>query len=318
MQALVRVLNGVGMTEASEMMIGGGAANDCIIDVTTSSFMTDVIEASRSQPVIVDFWAPWCGPCKQLMPVLEKVVTETGGKVRLAKVNIDENQAIAAQLRIQSVPTVYAFVDGQPVDGFAGGQPESAVREFVNKLAEAAGGAAEALEMLLQQGEQSLAAGAIDQAMAAFQQALMTDNDSALAVGGLIRCLVASNALDEAREMIDALTETMQQETAVADAIQALALAEKSAESVAQLGSLEDKLAANPDDLDIMQQLAMAYYGAGRGAEAISLLLNSIALDRSWNDEAARLQLLEIFAALGPTHPEVLAGRRKLSALLFS
>jgi len=289
-----------------------------IIDVSSQDFMTEVIEASNEKPVIVDFWAPWCGPCKQLMPVLEKCVAEAGGAVKLAKVNIDENQAIAAQLRVQSVPTVYAFIGGQPVDGFAGAQPESAVRQFVDRLVEQAGGAASSVDDLLAAAEDAINAREFASASAIYQDVLAQNPESTEAMGGLIRCLTGAGEFKPARDMLAAMTDEMQASDPVQQAVKSLDMAERGAEAAGRLAELEARAAADAKDIQARYDLALAQYGAGMSEEAIESLLACMRMDRSWNDDAARLQLLEIFNALGPAAPEVIAGRRKLSSLLFS
>jgi len=289
-----------------------------IIDVSSQDFMAEVIEASNEKPVIVDFWAPWCGPCKQLMPVLEKCVAEAGGAVKLAKVNIDENQAIAAQLRVQSVPTVYAFIGGQPVDGFAGAQPESAVRQFVDRLVEQAGGAASSVDDLLAAAEDAISAREFASASAIYQDVLAQNPESAEAMGGLIRCLAGAGEFKPARDMLAAMTDEMQASDPVQQAVKSLDMAERGAEAAGHLAELEARAAADAKDIQARYDLALAQYGAGMSEEAIESLLACMRMDRSWNDDAARMQLLEIFNALGPAAPEVIAGRRKLSSLLFS
>jgi len=289
-----------------------------IIDVSSQDFMTEVIEASNEKPVIVDFWAPWCGPCKQLMPVLEKCVAEAGGAVKLAKVNIDENQAIAAQLRVQSVPTVYAFIGGQPVDGFAGAQPESAVRQFVDRLVEQAGGAASSVDDLLAAAEDAINAREFASASAIYQDVLAQNPESTEAMGGLIRCLTGAGEFKPARDMLAAMTDEMQASDPVQQAVKSLDMAERGAEAAGRLAELEARAAADAKDIQARYDLALDQYGAGMSEEAIESLLACMRMDRSWNDDAARLQLLEIFNALGPAAPEVIAGRRKLSSLLFS
>ncbi len=287
------------------------------IDVTTASFMADVIEASQHQPVVVDFWAPWCGPCLQLMPVLEKCIAETNGAVKLAKVNIDENQAVAAQLRVQSVPTVYAFYEGRPVDGFAGAQPESAIREFVSKLTALAGDAPDTGEILAM-AEEAFGLKNFPEAAALFNQVLAMDEENSEAMAGLLRCLIGTGEYDDAQAMINALTDEMRNTDAVNKAAAALAIAKDAAENAGQLATFEAAVAANPEDPEALYNLAVGQFGAGQTTEAIETLLKVIKIDRAWNDDAGRLKLLEIFDALGPTAPEVMDGRRKLSSILFA
>ena len=297
---------------------GNGAAQAPIIDVTAADFMSEVIAASNEIPVIVDFWAPWCEPCKQLTPALEAAVKKAGGAVKLAKVNIDDaqNQAVAAQLKVQSVPTVYAFFGGQPVDGFQGAQPPSAVDAFVEKLREMAGGAA-AVDHL-EEAETALGAKDYTSAAALFQQALMSNPEETRAVAGLVRCLIGMGELAQAREMVASMTDEVQGSDAVKAVVQMLETAEKAAESAGQLGEFEARVAASPEDPAAHFELGTALYGSGRAEEAMEALLESIRLDREWNEAAAKTQLLDIFNALGPAAPEVVSARRKLSSLLFS
>ena len=292
---------------------GGGAS----VDVSTDSFMSEVVEASRQQPVIVDFWAPWCGPCKQLMPILEKLVNETAGKVKLAKVNIDENQAIAAQLRVQSVPTVYVFQDGQPVDGFVGAKPESELRDMVQQLAAHAGGG-ESVDSYLEQAEAAFAEKDYGAAIGAFQAVLHLEENNEKAVAGLLRCLIGLNDLENAKEMLDNLPDTLASSDAVQDVAKRLEFALKASEQAGELSVLQQAVGNDPENMQKRYDLAIAQFGSGASEDAISTLLEMIRKNRGWNDDAARLQLLEIFAALGATAPEVKEGRKQLSSLLFS
>lgn len=287
------------------------------VDVTIDNFMAEVIEGSKATPTVVQFWAPWCGPCKQLGPVLEKVVGANAGKVRMVRVNIDDNQQIAQQMRVQSVPTVYGFVDGQPVDGFAGAQPESNVKQFIEKLV-SMGGAGADIEAMLEAAEASLAAGDHGTAMMQFQEVMGAAPESVAALAGVVRCLSASGDIAGAREVIDQLNDEYRDDPAMASAIAAVELAEKASESAGELGAARAAVEADPTDLAARQEYALALYAVGENAEAMTQLLESIRIERGWNDDAARLQLLEFFATLGAANPDVIAARRKLSTLLFS
>ena len=287
------------------------------VDVTMDNFMAEVIEGSKTTPTIVQFWAPWCGPCKQLGPVLEKVVGASGGKVRMVRVNIDDNQQIAQQMRVQSVPTVYGFVDGQPVDGFAGAQPESNVKQFVEKLS-SMGGAGADIASMLEAAEAALASGDHGTAMMQFQEVMSAAPESVAALAGVVRCLSASGDNAGAREVIDQLNDEYREDPAMHSAIAAVELAEKASESAGELDAAKAAVEADPNDLAARQEYALALYAVGANAEAMAQLLESIRIGRGWNDDAARLQLLEFFATLGAANPDVIAARRKLSTLLFS
>ncbi|MEC7172487.1 MAG: tetratricopeptide repeat protein [Candidatus Puniceispirillaceae bacterium] len=287
------------------------------VDVTMDNFMAEVIEGSKTTPTIVQFWAPWCGPCKQLGPVLEKVVGASGGKVRMVRVNIDDNQQIAQQMRVQSVPTVYGFVDGQPVDGFAGAQPESNVKQFVEKLS-SMGGAGADIASMLEAAEAALASGDHGTAMMQFQEVMSAAPESVAALAGVVRCLSASGDNAGAREVIDQLNDEYREDPAMQSAIAAVELAEKASESAGELDAAKAAVEADPNDLAARQEYALALYAVGANAEAMAQLLESIRIERGWNDDAARLQLLEFFATLGAANPDVIAARRKLSTLLFS
>ena len=287
------------------------------IDVDMNNFMAEVVEGSSQIPVIVQFWAPWCGPCKQLGPVLEKVVAAAHGKVKMVRVNIDDNQQIAQQLRVQSVPTVYAFVDGQPVDGFSGAQPESALTQFVEKLS-SMGGAGADMAGMLEAANTAVETQDFAGAMQIYQQVMEADPESADALAGLVRCLTGMRDHQAAREIIDQLNDEFREKPSMQAAIAALELAERAAESAGDLDLAQAAVAANPEDLQARQDLAMALFATGDNAGAMAQLLESIRVDRSWNDEAARLQLLEFFKTLGAANPDVMAARRQLSTLLFS
>ena len=287
-----------------------------IVNVNAENIMQEVIEASSEKAVIVQFWAPWCGPCKQLAPVLEKVCAKFKN-IKLTKINIDENQEIAAQMRVQSVPTVFGFLNGQPVDGFAGAQPESAVTQFVEKLSEAAPGQAD-ISGLLQSGTIALGENEPEKAMQAFQQALSLSPESPEAIAGFIRCLIALGEHEEAKAVLDQLDEDMQKKPIIKDVLAALAVAKKGAEVDSDKSDLEKKVQSNPKDLQARQDLAIALFASGQRTEAMLQLLESIKIDPSWNENIAQTQLLEFFTALGHTHPDVIKARRKLSSYLFS
>ena len=287
------------------------------VDVTMDNFMAEVIEVSKTTPTIVQFWAPWCGPCKQLGPVLEKVVGASGGKVRMVRVNIDDNQQIAQQMRVQSVPTVYGFVDGQPIDGFAGAQPESNVKQFVEKLSSMGGTGAD-IASILEAAEAALASGDHGTAMMQFQEVMSAAPESVAALAGVVRCLSASGDNAGAREVIDQLDDEYREDPAMQSAIAAVELAEKASASAGELDAAKAAVAADPNDLAARQEYALALYAVGVNVEAMAQLLESIQIERGWNDDAARLQLLEFFATLGAANPDVIAARRKLSTLLFS
>ena len=287
------------------------------IDVDMNNFMAEVVEGSSQLPVIVQFWAPWCGPCKQLGPVLEKVVAAAHGKVKMVRVNIDDNQQIAQQLRVQSVPTVYGFVDGQPVDGFSGAQPESALTQFVEKLS-SMGGAGADIAGMLEAANTAVETQDFAGAMQIYQQVMEADPESVDALAGLVRCLTGMQDHEAAREIIDQLNDEFREKPSMQAAIAALELAERAAGSADDLDLAQAAVAANPEDLQARQDLAMALFATGDNAGAMAQLLESIRIDRSWNDEAARLQLLEFFKTLGAANPDVMAARRQLSTLLFS
>ena len=287
------------------------------IDVDMNNFMAEVVEGSSKQPVIVQFWAPWCGPCKQLGPVLEKVVAAANGKVKMVRVNIDDNQQIAQQLRVQSVPTVYAFVDGQPVDGFAGAQPESTLTQFIEKIS-ALGGAGADIATMLEAGNAAVETQDFASAMQIFQQVMEADPESAEALAGLVRCLTGMKDHQAAREIVDQLDDEFREKPAMQAAIMALELAERAAESAGDLDVAQAAVDANPNDLQARQDLAMALFATGDNAGAMAQLLESIRIDRGWNEDAARLQLLEFFKTLGAANPDVMTARRQLSTLLFA
>jgi putative thioredoxin len=287
-----------------------------IKDSSERTFVADVLEASREVPVLVDFWAPWCGPCKQLTPVLEKVVREAKGAVKLVKINIDENQRIAAQMRIQSIPAVFAFRNGQPVDGFMGALKESDVREFIKRLAGDQAGASPVEEMIAIAGE-AMAAGDLGTAAQAFAQILQEDPQNPAALGGLAKCYLMSGDLARAKQTLAMVPPEHQAHEAVAAVQAQLKLADQ-AEAAGDVAELHAKSQANPNDHQARLDLAVALAARGQSESAVAELLESVRRDRNWNEGAARKQLLTLFEALGPADPAVQAGRRKLSSLLFS
>ena len=286
-----------------------------IKDSDTKHFIDDVIQASRDQPVIVDFWAPWCGPCKQLGPILERVVKNAGGKARLVKINIDENPELAQQLRIQSIPMVYAFKGGQPVDGFAGALPESQIKVFVERLAGPLGPGP--TEVGLDQAKAAAAAGQLDVATRIYEQLLHGEPDNPEALGGLARCHIAKGRLAAARETLQRVPTEHTNHVEVDGARAALSLAEE-AGTLADVGELNARLAANENDHEARLDLATALFLRGQVEAAIEHLLAVVRNDREWQDQAARKQLIKFFDALGPQHPATVSGRRKLSTVLFS
>jgi len=290
-----------------------------IKDVSTATFEADVIRLSMEVPVIVDFWADWCGPCKQLAPALEKAVAAQKGKVRLAKVDIDRNPDLAQALRIQSIPTVYAFFQGRPVDAFQGALPESQVKQFVERLAQHGGGAGadDGIQAVLDQAKEALEAGHFDDAIALYRAVLGEEPETPAAFAGLVRALVAKGDTDDAQSVLKQVPAAIANHAEIAQAKSALDLALQ-AQNAGPLGPLTDAVARDPSDHQARYDLAMALYAAGRQQEAIDHLIEGVRRDRAWNEEQARKQLVKFFEALGPMDPVTVAGRRRLSSILFS
>ncbi len=293
------------------------AADTTPIDVNMDNFMAEVIDGSATMPIVVQFWAPWCGPCKQLGPLLEKVVAAAKGKVKMVRINIDENQQIAQQMRVQSVPTVYGFFNGQPVDGFAGAQPESTLKQFIDKLV-AAGGSGPDIAAMVEAANSLLETQDYDNAMAQYHEIMAADPESPDGLAGMIRCMVGMKDIDGAREIVDQLDDEFRDKPAMVIAIDSLELAEKAAGAAGGLAQARAAVDADPNDLAARQELALALFATGEQAESMEQLLESIRIDRAWNDAAARMQLLEFFKTLGPANRDVMAARRKLSTLLFA
>ena len=303
-----------------EPIIGGatqGADGAALIkNGTTASFMADVIEASRDAAVVVDFWAPWCGPCKQLGPMLEKSVRDARGKVRMVKINVDENQELAAQMRIQSIPAVYAFKDGRPVDAFVGAVPESQIKQFIQKLGGPAGPSP--VEEAMAMAKEALQNGDHDSAGGIFSQVLQREAENIEALAGLARVLIAKDDHGNARQLLSRVPTEHLGHSEIAAAHSALEVAEQAKKAMGEAGKYHDRLAADANDHEARFELATALFGAGQREEGIDELLTLYQKDRAWNDEAARKQLVKFFEVMGPTDPLTLSSRRRLSSLMFS
>jgi len=291
------------------------AADASIKDTTTQNFVKDVLDESKRQPVLVDFWAPWCGPCKQLTPVLEKVIRAAKGKVKLVKMNIDEHPQIPGQLGIQSIPAVIAFVNGQPADGFLGALPESQVMAFIERVTKTRIGGED--KDLLKAADEALAAKNAAGAADLYARVLAEDPENVAALAGLARTYVATGATEQAKQTLALIPEAKRNEAPVAAARAALDIAEQ-AKSLGSVADLEQKVAANPLDHQARFDLALALNSKGRRQEAVDHLLQIVRQNRKWNDDAARKQLVQFFEAWGPTDEATVEGRKRLSSILFS
>ena len=294
-----------------------GADGDLIKDTTTKTFAKDVMEASRTVPVIVDFWAPWCEPCKQMTPVLEKVVRAAKGAVRLVKMNIDEHPSIAQQLRVQSIPAVFAFVDGRPVDGFMGALPESQIKDFINRVLGEGAGLDAGLEEALLAAAQAFDAGDLQGAAETYAEVLQEDKQNVEALAGLARCYLKTGDTERAEQTLALVPPDKQNAQAVTTVRAAIELARKSA-NAGDLTALTARVEADPKDFQARFDLAVALAAHDQREPAVDQLLEIMRRNRPWNEEAARKQLIELFEAWGPKDPVTIDGRRRLAAVLFA
>ena len=298
--------------------------NDLIFDATDADFMQKVVEASKTRPIIVDFWAPWCGPCKTLGPAIEAAVKAQKGKVALAKVDVDKNQMIASQLRVQSIPAVFAFIAGQPIDGFMGALPASQVAQFVEQVVKAgekaglAAGEGPSIDDIVAAADEAMAQNALSEASQLYAAALQQEPTELRAIAGLARVYVAAGDLDRAKQTLKMAPADKASDSAIASAQAAIDLAEQAAGAAQAAARHRAALDANPNDHEARFELAMGLVAMGDKTGAVDQLLDIFKRDRTWNEEAAKTQLLKLFEAFGPNDPATLEGRRKLSSLLFA
>ena len=309
---MVTIIN----TETPDAGAGNGSipVGDIIKDSDTNNFSTDVIDQSTNIPVVVDFWAPWCGPCKQLSPTLDKLAREYGGKIQLVKINVDENQELATQMRVQSIPMVVAFKDGQPVDGFAGALPESQLRQFFEKLT---GSEGSPIEQALEKASMMVANGDTQNAAEIYSQILAQDPINAASHAGVAKCLIEAEGIEKAQAYLKGLDADILNKEEVKSVLAAIDL-EHASTDTEETDSLRQKLDTRPDDPQLRYDLAIALYGDGCSEEAINILVELVKTHKTWNEAAARAQLLKIFEALGHSDPITIEGRRKLSVVIFS
>ena len=309
---MVTIIN----TETPDAGVGNGSipVGDIIKDSDTNNFSKDVIDQSTKIPVVVDFWAPWCGPCKQLSPTLDKLAREYGGKIQLVKINVDENQELATQMRVQSIPMVVAFKDGKPVDGFAGALPESQLRQFFEKLT---GSEGSPIEQALEKASMMVANGNTQNAAEIYSQILAQDPTNATSHAGVAKCLIEAEGIEKAQAYLKGLDADILNKEEVKSVLAVIDL-EHASTDTEETDSLRQKLDTRPDDPQLRYDLAIALYGDGCSEEAIDILVELVKTHKTWNEEAARAQLLKIFEALGHSDPITIEGRRKLSVVIFS